>query len=151
MSAVIEEERQQENQQGERNHERSPDGDWYYDDLVDHVFQIGALIAAAQGMKGSDGCRCGTWEVNEPDLKLIRHVKVWREEMLDPRIKLWRKSDLQEVQRPSTVPAKDANFLTLSNTRPNDPKEWKGRVEFGLKHKPLVHMTRRLANQRPNR
>ena len=32
------------------------------------------------------------WEVSEPDLKLIRHVRVWRHEMLDPRIKLANKS-----------------------------------------------------------
>ena len=30
------------------------------------------------------------------------------------------------------------NFLTLANTRPNDPKEWKGRVEFKWRHKPQL-------------
>ena len=53
--------------------------------------QIGALIAAAQGMKASDDSRWDTWEVPETELKLIRHVKVWRNEMLDPRIKLANK------------------------------------------------------------
>eukprot|EP00439_Symbiodinium_sp_Y106_P045593 s373_g5.t2 len=62
--------------------------------------QIGALIAAAQGMKASDDSRWDTWEVPETELKLIRHVKVWRNEM------------------------------------PGDDKDWRGRVEFGLTHKP---------------
>ena len=58
---------------------------------IDHLCQIGALIAAAQGVKSSEGSRWDTWEVNETELKLIRHVKVWRNEMLDTRIKLANK------------------------------------------------------------
>ena len=54
---------------------------------IDHLCQIGALIASAQGMRSSEGGRQDTWEVNETELKLIRHVKVWRNEMLDPQIK----------------------------------------------------------------
>ena len=58
-----------------------------HDCSIDHLCQIGALIASAQGMRSSEGGRQDTWEVNETELKLIRHVKVWRNEMLDPRIK----------------------------------------------------------------
>ena len=58
------------------------------DGSIDHLFQIGALIAAAQEMKAKEGYRWDMWEVNESALKLIRHVRVWRSEMLDPRIKL---------------------------------------------------------------
>ena len=43
----------------------------------------------------------------------------------------------------STVTVGDRTFLTLANTRPSDPKEWKGRVEFKLRHKPqLRHVTK---------
>ena len=59
-----------------------------HDNSIDHLLQIGSSIAAAQGMKESDGSRWDAWEVNEPALKLLRHVKVYRREMLDPRIKL---------------------------------------------------------------
>eukprot|EP00439_Symbiodinium_sp_Y106_P005086 s6380_g1.t1 len=59
-----------------------------HDCSIDPLCQIGALIASAQGMRSSEGGRQDTWEVNETELKLIRHVKVWRNEMLDPRIKL---------------------------------------------------------------
>ena len=54
-----------------------------HDCSIDHLCQIGALIAAAQGMKSSEGGRQDTWEVNETELKLIRHVKIWRYDMLD--------------------------------------------------------------------
>ena len=40
---------------------------------------LGALMAAVQGIKESDGSRWDTWEVKEPELKLIRHVKGCRE------------------------------------------------------------------------
>ena len=50
------------------------------DGSIDHLFQIGALIAAAQGVKAKEGYRWDMWEVNESDLKLIRHVRVWRNE-----------------------------------------------------------------------
>ena len=54
-----------------------------HDWSIDHLCQICALRAAAQGMKSSEGGRQDTWEVNETELKLIRHAKVWRNEMLD--------------------------------------------------------------------
>ena len=63
-----------------------------HDGSIDHVFQIGALIAAAQGMKAKEGYKWDMWEINEPELKLIRHVRMWRHEMLDPRIRLANKS-----------------------------------------------------------
>ena len=62
------------------------------DGSTDHLFQIGVLIAAAQEVKAKEGYRWDMWEVNESDLKLMRHVRVWRNEMLDPRIKLANKS-----------------------------------------------------------
>ena len=115
---------------------------------IDHLCQIGALIASAQGMRSSEGGRQDTWEVNETELKLIRHVKVWRNEMLDPRIKLANRMPVpvlrltgerltHKVYRDgSTVTVRDANFLTMTNTRPRDEKDWRGQVEFGLTHKP---------------
>ena len=36
----------------------------------------------------------------------------------------------------STITVRDENFFELSRTRSKNPKEWRGRVEFGLKHKP---------------
>ena len=119
-----------------------------HDCSIDHLCQIGALIASAQGMRSSEGGRQDTWEVNETELKLIRHVKVWRNEMLDPRIKLANRTPVpvlrltgerltHKVYRDgSTVTVRDANFLTMTNTRPRDEKDWRGRVEFGLTHKP---------------
>ena len=119
-----------------------------HDCSIDHLCQIGALIASAQGMRSSEGGRQDTWEVNETELKLIRHVKVWRNEMLDPRIKLANRMPVpvlrltgerltHKVYRDgSTVTVRDANFLTMTNTRPRDEKDWRGRVEFGLMHKP---------------
>ena len=62
------------------------------DGSIDHLFQIGALIAVAQEMKAKEGYRWDMWEVNESALKLIRHVRMRRNEMLDPRIKLANKS-----------------------------------------------------------
>ena len=118
-----------------------------HDCSIDHLCQIGALIAAAQGVKSSEGSRWGTWEVNEPELKYIRPVKVWRNEMLDPRIKLANKMPvpvpcltgervMHEVYRDgSTVIVREANFLTLTDTRPRDEEDWRGRVGFGLTHK----------------
>ena len=114
------------------------------DGSIDHLFQIGALIAAAQAVKAKEGYRWDMWEVNESDLKLIRHVRVWRNEMLDPRIKLANKSPVpitgkrsrltgervtfKQYKDGSTVTVRDENFLELRNTRPKDPKEWRGRV-----------------------
>ena len=125
---------------------------------IDHLCQIGALIASAQGMRSSEGGRQDTWEVNETELKLIRHVKVWRNEMLDPRIKLANRMPVpvlrltgerltHKVYRDgSTVTVRDANFLTMTNTRPRDEKDWRGRVEFGLTHKPQRrHVRKRCA------
>ena len=124
------------------------------DGSIDHLFQIGALIAVAQEMKAKEGYRWDMWEVNESALKLIRHVRVWRNETLDPRIKLANKSPVpitgkwsrltgerltfKQYKDGSTVTVRDANFLEMRNTRPKDPKEWRGRVEFGLKHKPQL-------------
>eukprot|EP00439_Symbiodinium_sp_Y106_P064462 s3510_g10.t1 len=50
------------------------------DGSIDPLFQIGALIAAAQEVKAKEGYRWDMWEVNESNLKLIRHVRVWRNE-----------------------------------------------------------------------
>ena len=80
-------------------------------------------------------------------MKLIRHVNVWRREMLGPRIKLANKMPVQvsrltgervthkKYRVGSTVTVRDENFLTLSSTRPHDEKDWRGRAEFGLTHK----------------
>ena len=38
-----------------------------HDSSIDHVFQIGALIAAAQGMKAKEGYKWDMWEINEPE------------------------------------------------------------------------------------
>ena len=43
-----------------------------HDSLFDHLLQIGALIAAARGIKDAHGYTYLTWEVSEPELKLIR-------------------------------------------------------------------------------
>ena len=81
-----------------------------------------------------------TARLNKTELKLIRHVKVWRNEMLDPRIKLANKMPVpvprltgervthKLCRDGSTVTVRDANFLTLTNTRPRDGKDWRGRV-----------------------
>ena len=131
------------------------------DGSIDHLFQIGALIAAAQEAKSKEGYRWDTWEVNESNLKLIRHVRVWRNEMLDPRIKLANKPPVpitgkwsrltgervtfKQYKDGSTVTVRDENFLELSQTRSKDPKEWRGRVEFGLKHKPQLRHVQKTA------
>ena len=131
------------------------------DGSIDHLFQIGALIAVAQEMKAKEGYRWDMWEVNESALKLIRHVRVWRNETLDPRIKLANKSPVpitgkwsrltgerltfKQYKDSSTVTVRDANFLEMRNTRPKDPKEWRGRVEFGLKHKPQLRHVQKSA------
>eukprot|EP00439_Symbiodinium_sp_Y106_P040985 s3488_g5.t1 len=44
------------------------------DGSIDHLLQIGALIAVAQEMKAKEGYRWDMWEVNESALKLIRHA-----------------------------------------------------------------------------
>ena len=109
-----------------------------HDGSMDHLCQIGALIAAAQGMKMNEGYRWDMWEVNESELKLIRHVRVWRHEMLDPRIKLANKSPVpitgqwsrltgervtyKTYKDGSTVTVRDENFLTMRNTRPKDQR-----------------------------
>ena len=92
-----------------------------HNNSIDHLFQIG--IAAAQGRKESDGSRWDTWAVNEPVLKLIRHVKVYWREMLDPRINLANKSPVpmsrltgervtfEKYKDGSTLTVKDKNFL----------------------------------------
>eukprot|EP00439_Symbiodinium_sp_Y106_P072288 s1838_g13.t1 len=104
---------------------------------------IGALIAAAQEMKAKEGYRWDMWEVNESNLKLIRHVRVWRNEMLDPRIKLANKSPVPITGKwsrltgervtfkqykdgstdGSTVTVRDENVLEWTRTapRPYDP------------------------------
>ena len=124
-----------------------------HDGSIDHLFQIGALIAAAQGIK-NDGYRWDMWEVNEAELKLIRHVRVWRQEMFDPRHKLANKAPVpivgqwsrltgervtyKQYKDGSTVTIRDEDFMAMKNTRSKDPKEWRGRVEFKLKHKPQL-------------
>ena len=40
---------------------------------------------------------------------------------------------------------RDENFLEMRNTRPKDPKEWRGRVEFGLRHKPQLRHVQKSA------
>ena len=131
------------------------------DGSIDHLFQIGALIAAAQEVKAKEGYRWNMWEVNESNLKLIRHVRVWRNEMLDPRIKLANKSPVpitgkwsrltgervtfKQYKDGSTVTVRDENLLELSWTRSKDPKEWRGRVGFGLKHKPQLRHVQKTA------
>ena len=40
-----------------------------HDGSIDHLFQIGALIAAAQGIK-NDGYRWDMWEVNESEFEV---------------------------------------------------------------------------------
>ena len=113
-----------------------------HDCSIDHLCQIGALIASAQGMRSSEGGRQDTWEVNETELKLIRHEKVWRNEMLAnrtpvPVLRLTGEQLTHKVYRDgSTVTVRDAYFLTMTNIRPRDEKDWRGRVEFGLTHKP---------------
>ena len=54
------------------------------DGSIDYLFQIGALIAAAQEVKAKEGYRWDMWEVNESILKLIRYARVWHNEILDP-------------------------------------------------------------------
>ena len=128
------------------------------DGSTHRIFQIGALIAAAQEVKAKEGYRWDMWEVNESNLKLIRIIRLWRNEMLDPRIKLANKSPVpitgkwsrltggervtfKQYKDGSTVTVRDDNFFELSRTRSKDPMEWRGRVEFGLKHKlQLRHM-----------
>ena len=50
----------------------------------------------------------------------------------------WRRVTFKQYKDGSTVTVRDENFLELSHTRPKDPKEWRGRVEFGLRHKPQL-------------
>ena len=116
-----------------------------HDSSTDHVFQIGALIAAAQGMKAKEGYKWDMWEINEPELKLIRHVRMWRHEMPDPRTRLANKSPVpitsqwsrltgervtcKTCKDGSTVTVRDGNFLTLCRmlvllTRNNGEDEW---------------------------
>ena len=80
------------------------------DGSIDHLFQIGALIAAAQEMKAKEGYRWDVWEVNESNLKLIRHVRVWRNEMLDPRIKLANKSPVPITGKRSRLTGERVRF-----------------------------------------
>ena len=63
-----------------------------HDSSVDYLQQIGALIDAAQGIKNAYGCTYDAWEVDESQLKLIRHVQSSRQskETLDPRIEASR-------------------------------------------------------------
>ena len=112
-------------------------------------------------MRVKEGYRWDMWEVNESALKLIRHVRVWCNEMLDPRIKLANKSSVpitgkwsrltgervtfKQYKDGSTVTVRDENFLQLSRTRAKDTKEWRGRVEFGLKHKPQLRHAQKTA------
>ena len=50
-----------------------------HDSSVGHLQQIGALIVAAQGIQNSHGYTYDAWEVNESQLKLIRHGHVQTE------------------------------------------------------------------------
>eukprot|EP00439_Symbiodinium_sp_Y106_P055390 s2812_g7.t1 len=83
------------------------------DGSIDHLFQIGALIAAAQEMRAKEGHRWDMWEVNESTLKLIRHVRVWRNEMLDPRIKLANKSPVPITGKWSRLTGERVTFNLL--------------------------------------
>ena len=81
--------------------------------------------------------------------------------MLDPRIRLANKSPVpitgqwsrltgesvtyKTYKDGSTVTVRDGNFLTLSNARSTDQKQWRGRVEFGLKHKPQLRHAQKAA------
>ena len=112
-------------------------------------------------MKVKEGYKWDMWELNELELKLIRHVRIWRHEMLDPRIRLANKSPVpiagqwsrltgervtyKTYKDGSTATVRDGNFLTLSNARSTDPKQWRGRVEFGLKHKPQLRHVQKTA------
>ena len=132
-----------------------------HDGSIDHLFQIGALIAAAQGMKAKEGYKWDMWEINESELKSVRHFRMWRHEMLDPRIRLANKSPVpitgpcsrltgegvtyKTYKDGSTVTVRDGNFMTLANARSSDPKQWRGRVEFGLKHKPQLRHVQKTA------
>ena len=81
------------------------------DGSIDHLFQIGALIAAAQEMKAKEGYRSPMWEVNESSLKkLTRHVRVWRNEVLDPRIKLANKAPVPITGKWSRLTGERATF-----------------------------------------
>ena len=133
------------------------------DGSIDHLFQIGALIAAAQEVKAKEGYRWDMWEVNESDLKLIRHVRVWRNETLDPRIKLankspvpitgkWsrfkidrRTSDVQAIQGRLDCYCEGLEFPGIEEHQAERPKEWRGRVEFGLRHKPQLRHVQKSA------
>ena len=46
----------------------------------DFLEQIGTVIAAAQDIKNAHGCTYDAWEVNEPQLKFVRHVKTEKEQ-----------------------------------------------------------------------
>ena len=88
----------------------------------------------------------GMWEVNESELKLIRHVRVWRHEMFDPRHKLANKAPVpivgqwsrltgervtyKQYKDGSTVTVRDENFMAMRNSRPKDPKN--GGAELSL-------------------
>ncbi|OLP82435.1 Copia protein [Symbiodinium microadriaticum] len=125
------------------------------------VFQDYLALIDPTGMKAKEGYKWDMWEINEHELKLIRHVRMWRHEMLDPRIRLANKSPVpitgqwsrlagarvtyKTYKDGSTVTVRDANFMTLSNARSTDPKQWRGRVEFGLKHKPQLRHVQKTA------
>ena len=118
-----------------------------HDGSIDHVFQIGALIAAAQGRKTKEGYKWDMWEMNEPELKLIRHFRIWRHAMLDPRIRLANQSPVPSTGHWSRLSGERVTYktykdgstvMTLSNAKSTDPKQWRGHVEFGLKHKPQL-------------
>ena len=86
---------------------------------------------------------------------------MWHHEVLDPRIRLANKSPVpitgqwsrltgervtyKTYKDGSTVTVRDANFMTLSNARSTDPKQLRGRVEFGLKHKPQLKHVQKTA------
>ncbi|CAE7876163.1 unnamed protein product, partial [Symbiodinium sp. KB8] len=97
------------------------------DSSIDRVFQIGALIAAAQGMKAKKGYKWDMWESNEPELKLIRHVRMWRHEMLDPRIRLANKSPVPITGQWSRLTGERVTYKTYKDgllTRSNGEDEW---------------------------
>ena len=68
--------------------------------------------------------------MNEPELKLIRHVKL-------------RRTEMKKYKDGSVVTVMDESFLT---TRPHDATGWRGRVEFGLSHKPQLRHVQRSAD-----
>eukprot|EP00439_Symbiodinium_sp_Y106_P065852 s317_g10.t1 len=88
------------------------------DASIDHLFQIGALIAAAQEMKAKEGYR---WDMIKLANKSPVPITGTWSRLTGERVTFKQYKDGSTVERPS--------------------KEWRGRVEFGLTHKPqLTHV-----------